>query len=232
MWTMHVAEDERERVQHMMGAVEYLDSVGALDERLLAAHCIDVSDREIRLLAESGTRVSTQPASNAFLGAGVAPVPRMLRAGIPMGIGTDDANCSDAVDLFGSMKLLALLHRAVSRDPGAISPQRVVEMATIEGARVLGMDDLIGSSEVGKRADLVILDLEEPRMTPAADLYAALVFLQPTVAVRTVIVDGRVVVERGVPTFLGADGDLAALVREASERSRGIADRARLQVGR
>ena len=232
MWTMHVAEDERERVQHMMGAVEYLDSVGALNERLLAAHCIDVSDREIRLLAESGTRVSTQPASNAFLGAGVAPVPRMLRAGIPMGIGTDDANCSDAVDLFGSMKLLALLHRAVSRDPGAISPQRVVEMATIEGARVLGMDDLIGSIEVGKRADLVILDLEEPRMTPAADLYAALVFLQPTVAVRTVIVDGRVVVERGVPTFLGADGDLAALVREASERSRGIADRARLQVGR
>lgn len=232
MWTMHVAEDERERQQHGMGAVEYLDSIGALDPRLLAAHCIDITDREIRLLAEAGTRVSTQPASNAFLGAGVAPVPRLLASGVTVGIGTDDANCSDAVDVFGSMKLLALLHRAVGRDAGAISARRVVEMATIEGARAIGMDDVIGSIEPGKRADLVLLDLTDPRMTPAVDLSAALVFLQPAVTVRTVLVDGRVVVDEGRPTFLGGDGGLADLVRDAADRSSSIARRAGLEVAR
>jgi atrazine chlorohydrolase/5-methylthioadenosine/S-adenosylhomocysteine deaminase/melamine deaminase len=230
MWTMHVAEDERERVTAMMGAVEYLDYVHALDDRLLAAHCVDITDREIRLIAEAGTKVSTQPASNAFLAAGVAPVPQLLRAGVTVGIGTDDANCSDAVDVFGSMKLLALLHRAVTRDAGVISPRKVVEMATIDGAHALGMGRLIGSIEPGKRADLVILDLDEPRMTPAVDLYAALVFQQPVVAVRTVLVDGRTVVADGLPTFLASPHELGDLVREATRRSSAIAARAGLRA--
>lgn len=230
MWTTHVAEDERERLTSMMGTVEYLDYIGALDDRLLAAHCVDVSDREIRLLAEAGTKVSTQPASNAFLGAGVAPVPQMLRAGITVGIGTDDANCSDTVDVFGSMKLLALIHRAVSRDAGVISPRKVVEMATIDGAAALGMDGQIGSIEPGKLADLVILDLTDPRLTPAEDLYSALVFQHPVVAVRTVIVDGNIVVDGGLPTFLDGEQGMVELTREAAWRSRNVAKRSRLKV--
>jgi cytosine/adenosine deaminase-related metal-dependent hydrolase len=202
MWTIHVAEDERERLAAMLGPIEYLDALRVLDDRLLAAHCVDVTDRELRILAETGTRVSTQPTSNAFLGAGVAPVPRLLQAGVLVALGTDDANCSDAVDMFGSMKLLALIHRAVTKDAGAISPQKVVEMATIDGAKALGMDHEIGSIEAGKKADIVLLDLNDPRMTPAIDLYPALVFQQPVATVRTVLVDGKIVVDNGLPTFL------------------------------
>lgn len=228
MWTVHIAEDHRERDVAFMGAVEYLHAIGVLDSRLLAAHCVDVQHREVRQLLSADAKVSTQPSSNSFLGAGVAPVPDMLDMGVTVGIGTDDANCSDTADVFASMKLLALLHRATQRDASVITPERVVEMATIDGARAIGMDHLIGSIEIGKRADLVLLDLSTVSMAPAWDLCAALVFMDPARAVRTVLVDGRQVVENGTPTFLGAGGE-PQLVHEAYERSGRILEQAGLE---
>lgn len=230
-WTMHLAEDRRERQVQLMGSVEYLASIGGLDERLVAAHCIDIEPREVRLLRSAGTTVSTQPASNAFLGAGIAPVPELLAAGVTVGIGTDDTNCSDTVDVFGSMKLLAMIHRASREDASAITPERIVEMATIDGAHVIGMGDTIGSIEVGKRADLVLLDLRSVSMTPAWDLCAALVFMGPARAVRTVLVDGRVVVRDGRPTYLGAGGE-RELTEEAWARAARITDAAGLERAR
>jgi atrazine chlorohydrolase/5-methylthioadenosine/S-adenosylhomocysteine deaminase/melamine deaminase len=217
-WALHLAETPLERTALSMGSADWADRHGLLDERLLAAHCVDVDARDIRLLARNNVAVSTQPVSNCFLGSGVAPVPALLGAGLAVAVGTDDANCNNSANLLGDLKTLALLHRGVNADAGVITPERVLEMATVDGARALGMSDRIGSIEVGKRADLVLLDLARPNLVPCHNLAATLVFQANGSEVSDVFVDGRQVVAAGRPTFLSA-AEQAELLADAGRRS-------------
>lgn len=221
-WTMHVSEDPVEARLHWMNAPEYLHDIGCLDHRLLAAHCVHIDSRDVRFFRQHDVKVSTQPVSNSYLAAGIAPVPELLANGVCVGIGTDDANCNDSVNLISDMKVLALIHRAAHRDASIITPEKILEMATIDGARCIGMDGEIGSLEVGKRADLITLDLRHAQTVPAHDLAATIVFQAYGNEVDTVLVDGAVVVRGRVLSFLPTPEDEHALFTDAAERSTAI----------
>jgi cytosine/adenosine deaminase-related metal-dependent hydrolase len=225
LWTMHVSEDAVERRVHWMSTPEYLHDIGALDDRLLAAHCVHIDDRDVRLLADHGVRVSTQAVSNSYLAAGIAPVPEMLARGMRVGMGTDDGNCNDSVNLISDMKVLALIHRATHQDASIITPEKVLEMATIDGARAIGLDHEIGSLEPGKQADVVLLDLDQPQMTPHHDLAAAIVFQAYGSEIRTVLIDGNVVMRDRELAFM-TPREETAFYADAQERSTAILNRA------
>lgn len=222
MVTTHVAESPVDARQHGMTSVEYLASVGYLDDRALLGHCVQLSTGDLRILAASGAHVSTQSASNAFLGNGVARVAEMHAAGVTVGLGTDDACCNNGVNLLRDLRVVALMQKAHYRDPAAITAERVLEMATIDGARAVGMADTIGSIEVGKRADLVVVDMTGSHLWPRQSLASALVHQARGDEVRTVLVDGHVVLDEGRPVWLSADEERALVeaAQEASDRIR------------
>ena len=227
-WTIHLAETTLEREIRPISPVRYLQGLGLLDARLLAAHCVDIDDDDIALLARHDVRVVTLPVSNCYLGSGIAPVPRLKAAGVTVAIGTDDANCNDGVNLFRDLRFLALLHRGVTRDPTVIPPGMALEMATIDGARALGLDDRIGSLEVGKRADIIVCRLDRPQTTPVHDPVATLLFQAYGTEVDTVLVDGRVLLRDG----RRCHADEADLCRDAQDRSVAILERAGLRCPR
>jgi 5-methylthioadenosine/S-adenosylhomocysteine deaminase len=197
----HVAETRDEdrdvRARYGRSPTRHLASLGLVDERLVAAHCVWVDGEEIELLAAGGAGVVHNPRSNLKLGSGIAPVPDLLRAGIHVGLGTDGAASNNELDLFAEIQMAALIHKGVRLDPRAVPAAVAFEMATIGGARALRLDHLIGSLEVGKRADLTIIDLDEDNLVPLYDPLSHLAYAVESSDVRTVLVDGRVVLEDG-----------------------------------
>ena len=168
---IHIAETRREQAdsqrEHGMRVVEYMDKIGALSKNMLAAHCVWLTKGEVRLLANAGVKVVHCPVSNMKLASGgVAPLPEMFEAGIPVGLGTDGAASNNSLDMFETMKLSALLHKAHRWDPTVLNAQKTLDLATIEGARALGVNDQIGSLEAGKKADLILLDGNTPNLRP------------------------------------------------------------------
>jgi 5-methylthioadenosine/S-adenosylhomocysteine deaminase len=173
--------------------VHYLRDLDLLDEKTIAAHCIWLTDDELDVMASFGVKVAHDPESNMKLGAGIAPVPAMLRRGIDVGLGTDGAASNNNLDLFGEMGMCAKLHKMASGDPTVLPADKVVEMATIGGARVLGMADQIGSIAPGKWADIILVDLNSPHLTPLYNPFSQLVYSASGADVATVIIGGRVV---------------------------------------
>lgn len=220
MTTVHVAESPGDAGQSGMSSVQYLASIGYLDDRALLGHCVHLSTTDIRVLGATGARVSTQPASNAFLGNGIARVAELHTAGVTVGLGTDDSNCNSGVNMLRDLRVMALLQKARYQDPAAITAERVLEMATIDGARAIGMDHDIGSIEVGKLADLSLLDLSGSHLVPRQSIASALVHQAHGHEVDTVIVDGRVVVEDSRPVWLdpAAEAELLQRAQAASDR--------------
>ena len=151
-------------------------------------------------MAAARTGVVHNPRSNLKLASGVAPVPDMLRAGVLVGLGTDGAASNNALDLLAEIQMAALLHKGVRLDPLAVPAAAALEMATIGGARALKLDHLVGSLEPGKRADVVIIDLDEDNLVPLYDPVSHLAYAVEAADVRTVIVDGRIVLRDGVLT--------------------------------
>ncbi len=196
---IHLCETEAElaviRERSGMTPVCYLDSLGLLGPRLLGAHCIHMGEEDIARLAASGVSVAHNMVANIKAAKGVAPAPAMLAAGVNVGLGTDGPMSGNTLDVIGQLGAVAKLHKLMSGDRTAMPARTVVEMATIGGARALGMGDRIGSLEVGKRADIAIIDATGAHMTPLYDPYAALVYAANAADVRHVIVDGRMVVE-------------------------------------
>jgi cytosine/adenosine deaminase-related metal-dependent hydrolase len=221
-WAIHLAETSLEHEIRPISPIRYLDGLGLLGPRLLAAHCVHVDEDDIGILARHDVKVVTLPVSNCYLGSGIAPVPRMRARGVTVAVGTDDANCNDSVNLFADLKVLALVHRGVARDPTVLAPDEVLEMATIAGARALGLDGRIGSLEVGKRADVIVCRLDRPQTTPVHDPVATLLFQAYGTEVDTVMVDGRVLLRDG--RLRGMDE--AAVCRDAQARSTTILARA------
>jgi 5-methylthioadenosine/S-adenosylhomocysteine deaminase len=210
-------EDREVRARHGCSPVQHLAKLGVLDRRLVAAHCVWVDDQDIALLAASGTGVIHNPRSNLKLASGVAPVPDLLRAGARVGLGTDGAASNNELDLLAEIQLAALLHKGVRLDPLAVPASAALEMATIGGARALGLDHLIGSLEVGKRADVVVVELDEDNLVPLYDPVSHLAYAVEAADVRTVVVDGHVVLQDRA--LLTADtAEIRRTVRELATR--------------
>ncbi|MDH3402099.1 MAG: amidohydrolase [Acidobacteriota bacterium] len=188
------AEIEQIEREHGLSPVEYLDAVGLLSDRLVAAHCIFVDAADIELLRERGVGVSHNIVSNVKAGKGVAPVLAMRAAGLDVGLGTDGPMSGNTLDMMGLLGYTAKLHKLAQLDRSVMPARDVVEMATIGGARAIDMEDRIGSLEVGKLADLLIVDVDSVHMIPMYDVYSALVYAAGAQDVRTVIVHGRQVV--------------------------------------
>jgi 5-methylthioadenosine/S-adenosylhomocysteine deaminase len=216
----HASEslDELAVVRGLTGGrdnVEYLADVRLASPRLCAAHCVWVGDREQGLLAEHDVKVMHCPGSNLKLGSGVAPVVEMRARGITVSLGADGAACNNRLDMFEEMRLAALL-QAMKRGPGALPARDVVWMATRGGARTLGLENEIGSIEVGKRADVIIVDRDKPHLVPGPDPFSTLVYAARGTDVTTTVVEGDVIVERGEPVRL----DRESIVAEARSAAR------------
>ncbi|AZP16609.1 amidohydrolase [Streptomyces aquilus] len=215
---IHAAENATEvatvEVKYGKRPVELLDSLGLLGDDVLLAHAVDLTGPEIAVLARTGTSVAHCPVSNLKLGCGIAPVPRLLSAGVTVGLGTDGAVSSNTLDVLGAVRQAALVHKA-GGDPTLVGAERAVRMATIEGARALGLGEQLGSLEVGKRADLVVLDLNAPHLRPPHDPWSTLAYAAHSADVRDTVVDGRVLMRDRVLTTLDEPAviaDLEALV--------------------
>ncbi|MCX4760809.1 amidohydrolase [Streptomyces sp. NBC_01275] len=210
---IHAAENATEvatvEVKYGKRPVELLDSLGLLGPDVLLAHAVDLTGPEIAALARTGTAVAHCPVSNLKLGCGIAPVPRLLSAGVTVGLGTDGAVSSNSLDVLGAVRQAALVHKA-GGDPTAVGAEQAVRMATIEGARALGLGERLGSLEAGKRADLIVLDLNAPHLRPAHDPYATLAYAAHSADVRDTVVEGRVLMRGRTLTTL----DEAAVIAE------------------
>jgi 5-methylthioadenosine/S-adenosylhomocysteine deaminase len=194
---IHISETKREVDDSVKakGAspVDYLNRIGFLNNRTIAAHMVWPSDGELDLLKRLGVGIVHNPQSNMKLASGVTPVPKMLRENLPVGLGTDGAASNNDLNLWEEMDSAAKLHKLISNDPKVVTAEEAFEMATIRGARALHLEKEIGSIEKGKRADIVIVDLESLNQTPSYNIYSDLVYSTKAGDVRTVIIEGRVV---------------------------------------
>ncbi|MGD0180394.1 MAG: amidohydrolase [Terriglobales bacterium] len=185
--------DDSEK-QNGMSPVQYLDKIGILGPDVVSAHCIYVDEADQKTLAQRQVGCVHNPSSNMMLASGVAPVAAMRTAGVAVGLGTDGpAGSNNDLDLMEEMDLAAKLAKITKMDPLALNAKAVVEMATIEGARALHMEKEIGSLEAGKKADFIIISLDEPNAVPMYDLYAQLAYALKGSDVETVVIGGRVV---------------------------------------
>jgi 5-methylthioadenosine/S-adenosylhomocysteine deaminase len=203
MWHTHIAEtsDERSKIRKAFkvsvpgGVVEYLDSLGILENDVVAAHCVSLTPKDIHVLKRRDVKVSHNPISNLKLGSGISPVPDMLKAGVTVSLGTDSSCSNNSADMFQVMKTTALLHKGVEKEPTLLPAEQVLRMATTEGARALLWEKEIGSIEVGKDPDLVIIDFRKPHLRPLFNEVSHLVYSAKAADVDTVLVKGRIVME-------------------------------------
>lgn len=212
---IHVAETRKEvediTRDHDASPVNYLARIGFLSDRVIAAHAVHVTESEMLLLKQNGVGVVHNPQSNMKLASGVAPVPQYLKAGVAVGLGTDGAASNNDLNMWEEMDTAAKLHKVFTLDPRVISAQEALEMATIGGARALHLERQVGSLEEGKRADLIVVDTDELNQTPSYNVYSDLVYATKAADVRTVVVEGRVLMrDRRLLTL-----DEEAIKREA-----------------
>ncbi len=191
------SESEIEQIKEKYGCspIEMADRNGLFDVPAIAAHCVQITKSDMEILKAKNVSVVTNPASNMKLGNGFAPVPEMLDMGINVCIGTDGAASNNSLNLFHEMSLLALIHKGVKRTLQCISAKENIRIATINGAKALGLEKEIGSLEVGKKADIAILNLNSPSLTPRNNLIAGLSYSANGSEVETVIIDGKITME-------------------------------------
>lgn len=223
------AREEAALVSAMSGGlanIAYLAAVHLASPRLCAAHCVWVDDAEQSLLAEHDVKVLHCPGSNLKLGSGIAPVPELRARGVTVSLGADGAACNNRLDAFDQMRLAVTL-QAMRRAPGVLTARDALWMATRAGARTLGQEDALGSLEVGKRADVIVVDRDRPHLAPGPDPYATLVYAARGSDVRTTIVDGEILVDDFAPLRV----DARAVAAEARAAARELAARAGLDAG-
>jgi 5-methylthioadenosine/S-adenosylhomocysteine deaminase len=195
---IHVAEMKKEwedsEKANGMSPVQYLEKIGVLGPDIVAAHCIFVDEADRKLLAERGVGCVHNPSSNMMIASGVSPVPEMRAAGVAVGLGTDGpAGSNNDLDLMEEIDLAAKLAKISKMNPLALNAKSVVEMATIDGARAIHMEKEIGSLETGKKADIILISLNEPNAVPMYDIYAQIAYSLKGSDVETVIIGGKVV---------------------------------------
>lgn len=224
---MHLAEsldEEKEILAHYgLSPTQYAESIGLLGPDLLAAHFVWVSDTDIQIAAKHGIKIAHNPASNLKLASGISPVPKLLQNGIVVGLGTDSSVSSNRLDIFEAMKLASLIHNGVTHDPLAITPYQVLKMATCDGARAIGLDRMIGSLEVGKKADFITIDFrDKSHLTPhffevPENIISHLVYAIQSSDVRYVVINGRVLFD-GVRVVSVDEKDVIAEAQARAQR--------------
>ncbi len=200
MFSVHLSENQWEvdTIREMYGAtpVKHLERLHVLDRQTLAIHCVMLSDEDVDILAETSTGVAHSPQCNMKLANGAAPVPELLRRGVHVGVGTDGVASNNDLDMFDEIRTMSLLHKLSSNSTTVVSAKEAVEMATIIGAKAIGYDDKIGSLEKGKKADLILINVDKPHSKPLYNVYSSLVYSLRSSDVDTVIVNGDVLVEQ------------------------------------
>jgi 5-methylthioadenosine/S-adenosylhomocysteine deaminase len=219
---LHLAEtrEELEAIEKRHGKrpVQHLKDLGLLGPHLIADHCVHISEPEIELLAENKVSVVHNPESNMKLASGIAPVPEMMAKGITVGLGTDGCASNNNLDLFGEMDMAAKLHKANKLDPTVMDAQTLIKMATIGGATALGLEKITGSLVVGKRADLIVIDINKPHLIPMYNPYSHLVYAASGHDVKHSIIDGRIVMEdRRLITL-----DIEDIIERSKEKSKKV----------
>jgi len=197
-FTMHVAEMDYEvsmcKEKYNLTPVGYLDKLGILDHNFISAHTILVDDEDINILREKNVKVSHNISANSKGAKGVCPILKMKDNSIDIGLGTDGPMSSNTLDIISQMSQVGKIHKLFNNDRTLLPSDEIVEMATMGGARVLGLDKIVGSIEVGKKADLVLIETKSVNMQPIYDYYATIVYSSNPSNVHTVIVDGKIVV--------------------------------------
>jgi 5-methylthioadenosine/S-adenosylhomocysteine deaminase len=199
LYLMHLLEnkDEIDTILNRYGKkpVRHLLDLGVLDEQTVAVHCNWLTKEDMAVFADLGVKVSHNPESSMKLAAGVALVPEMMKHGIKVGLGTDGSASNNDLDMFREMDTAAKIHKVTSLDATVMSAETVLTMATIGGAKVLGLNKLIGSIETGKQADIILVDMNQPHLTPLYNCYSQLVYAARGADVKTSIINGRIVMK-------------------------------------
>ncbi len=199
-FTIHISETPFDRQAskevHGIADVEVLERLGIVGPNVLMVHCVYLTPRDIRMAKYYDTRISHNPVSNMYLASGIAPIPQMIERGITVGLGTDGAASNNTQDMIETLKITALLHKVHTLDPTIITAEKVLEMATIDGAKALGLEDKIGSLEAGKKADLFIYNpVLSTKSIPMHNPVSTLVYSGSDSCVETVIIDGNIILE-------------------------------------
>ena len=219
---IHLAETMNEldevRKKYGKGPVEHLQSLGLLGPHLIADHCVHLRKNDIKILAENGVKVIHNPESNMKLASGIAPIPDMLAENMIVGLGTDGCASNNNLDLFAEMDMAAKLHKVNTMDSTVMDALTVLRMATIEGARALGISEITGSLEKGKKADVIIVDTKKPHLTPMYNPYSHLVYAVGGNDVSHSIINGRLLMEDRKLLSL----DLYEVMENAREKSRHV----------
>ena len=216
-------EVEESKARHGgMSPIELMDSIGLFEFRTLAAHCVHVSPKDIEILSAKGVGVAHNPTSNMKLASGIAPDPAMFKAGVKVGLGTDGASSNNNLELLEEARLAAFLHKLAENDPTVIPAGQALAMATLGGAKAMGMDSEMGSLEPGKKADLILLDVNKPHMHPRHDLISHIIYSARADDVATVIINGQTVMEDGV--LVGVDEQ--EVLAKAEERAKALVAKA------
>jgi cytosine/adenosine deaminase-related metal-dependent hydrolase len=229
----HASENrtECEIVQAETGLrnVAYLDTVGLTGRHVALAHCVHLSVDEIETLKATGTNVVHCPSSNLKLGSGIAPIAKLLEEGISVSLGADGAACNNRLDMFTEMRACALLQK-VLHGPEVLPANRALRMATIDGARAMGLNSEIGSIELGKKADLSVVRLDRLHSTPASDVVSALVYSAEAEDVDSVIIDGNLVMRDRELLTINEAQTIATANVEAQKLSERAANLGRTRV--
>ncbi|MBV8818113.1 MAG: amidohydrolase [Acidobacteriaceae bacterium] len=211
-------ENEDEQAKHHMSPTQYLNSLGVLNGPTIAAHGVWLDDADMEILKARGTGIAHNPSSNMKLASGIAPVVKLLRKGIPVGLGTDGpAGSNNDLDMLEELNLAADLQKVANMDPQVLPAQQAVEMGTILGAKVAGLDKITGSLESGKHADFITLRLDRPHAVPLYNVYSQIVYALKGSDVRDVVVNGRTIVQDGRSLTLNQD-QIVAKAREYGVR--------------
>jgi 5-methylthioadenosine/S-adenosylhomocysteine deaminase len=218
---IHLSESRKEVEDslslHGKSPVAHLRDLGILDRKTYAAHCVHLLDGDIEILRQKKTAVINNPSSNLKLGNGFAPVSKLLAAGVTLGLGTDGPASNNNLNMFEEMHLAALINKGIEENPTAVSAYTVLRMATIDGARALGLDGITGSLEKGKKADLILIDLNGAHLCPLPSVTAALVYAAQGSDVKTVICNGEILMEDRQLTGLDEE-EIIAKARESAAR--------------
>jgi len=223
--TMHLAEVKEDleyfKKKFNCKPVEFCQKIGMLGHNVVLAHVVWVDDEEIKLLAKTGTHVAHCPSSNMKLGSGLTPVAKMIKSGVNVGLGCDGGPSNDNYDMIEEMKIAALGQSLINMDPKALTAEEVIEMATIRGAKALGLDKEIGSIEEGKKADIIIIDYWKPHLTPMLNPITHIVYAAQGQDVDTVIIDGKLIMKnRKILTV-----DEEKILEEAEKRGLNVVKR-------
>ena len=200
-YSMHLKETEVDNEMcfknYGKDIVDLLEEIGFLTDKMLAVHCVNLTENDIRRFAEYGVSISHNPAPNLYLGSGIPPIPESLRAGVNVSLGTDGAASNNSTDMLETMKLAALIQKGIHRDASVISAGQVIRMAACGGAGAIGMEDLTGTLEVGKKADMILFDPGHLKSFPNHDAEATVVYASSEENIDTTIVNGKVVYHKG-----------------------------------